>query len=116
MSDDGAANAFARFYAALVAETPADGARVVRFFDRKEFYSAHGDDADYVARTFYRVRGRSGRWSGVSRASGRRFASSRGAGASGARGGWRRDSNAARLSLETRARDGTRGGAMDRGD
>jgi len=56
MSDDGAARAFATFHRALVAETPANGARVVRFFDRKEFYSAHGEDADYVARTFYRVR------------------------------------------------------------
>lgn len=29
--------------------------QVVRFFDRKEYYSVHGAAADFVARTFYRT-------------------------------------------------------------
>lgn len=28
---------------------------MVRFFDRKEYYSVHGDAAEFVARTFYRT-------------------------------------------------------------
>ena len=62
--DDAASRKFVRFYRALVDEK--DGSRgegdattttrVVRFFDRKEFMSAHGDDAVYIARTFYKVR------------------------------------------------------------
>jgi DNA mismatch repair protein MSH2 len=62
--DDASSRKFARFYRALVDEK--DGSRgegdattttrVVRFFDRKEFMSAHGDDAVYIARTFYKVR------------------------------------------------------------
>jgi hypothetical protein len=30
--------------------------RTVRFFDRKDFMSVHGDDATYVAKEFYKVR------------------------------------------------------------
>ena len=62
--DDASSRKFVRFYRALVDEK--DGSRgegdattttrVVRFFDRKEFMSAHGDDAVYIARTFYKVR------------------------------------------------------------
>ena len=62
--DDAASRNFVRFYRALVDEK--DGSRgegdattttrIVRFFDRKEFMSAHGDDAVYIARTFYKVR------------------------------------------------------------
>ena len=61
--DDASSRKFVRFYRALVDEK--DGSRgegdattttrVVRFFDRKEFMSAHGDDAVYIARTFYKV-------------------------------------------------------------
>ena len=62
--DDASSRKFVRFYRALVDEK--DGSRgegdattttrVVRVFDRKEFMSAHGDDAVYIARTFYKVR------------------------------------------------------------
>ena len=55
--DDASSRKFVRFYRALVDEK--DGSRgegdattttrVVRFFDRKEFMSAHGDDAEYLS-------------------------------------------------------------------
>jgi len=64
--DDAASRNFVRFYRALVDEkdgsrgegdaTTTTTTRIVRFFDRKEFMSAHGDDAVYIARTFYKVR------------------------------------------------------------
>ena len=62
--DDAASTRFVRFFADVVASDGADettnttrnGRRVVRFFDRKDFMSAHGDDATYIARTFYKVR------------------------------------------------------------
>jgi hypothetical protein len=59
--DDAASTRFVRFFADVVAsdgadETTTNGRRVVRFFDRKDFMSAHGDDATYIARTFYKVR------------------------------------------------------------
>jgi hypothetical protein len=67
--DDAASRNFVRFYRALVDEkdgsrgegdaattTTTTTTRIVRFFDRKEFLSAHGDDAVYIARTFYKVR------------------------------------------------------------
>ncbi len=62
--DDAASRKFVRFYRALVDEKDSSRdegdatttTRVVRFFDRKEFMSAHGDDAVYIARTFYKVR------------------------------------------------------------
>lgn len=64
--DDAASTRFVRFFADVVAsdggadettnETRTNGRRVVRFFDRKDFMSAHGDDATYIARTFYKVR------------------------------------------------------------
>ena len=50
--DDAASAKFVRFYRGLPSET----ARVVRFFDRKDCISAHGDDAMYIARAFYKVR------------------------------------------------------------
>ena len=50
--DDDASARFVRFYRAL----PSEAARVVRFFDRKDCISAHGDDAMYIARAFYKVR------------------------------------------------------------
>jgi hypothetical protein len=50
--DDAASTKFVRFYRALPRETT----RVVRFFDRKDCISAHGDDAMYIARAFYKVR------------------------------------------------------------
>ena len=50
--DDDASAKFVRFYRAL----PSEAARVVRFFDRKDCISAHGDDAMYIARAFYKVR------------------------------------------------------------
>ena len=30
---------------------------IVRFFDRKGFYSVHGDAAIFIARTFYKTEG-----------------------------------------------------------
>lgn len=61
--DDAASTRFVRFFADVVASdggadetTTRHGRRVVRFFDRKDFMSAHGDDATYIARTFYKVR------------------------------------------------------------
>lgn len=69
--DDAASTRFVRFFADVVASdggqgggggggadetTTRNGRRVVRFFDRKDFMSAHGDDATYIARTFYKVR------------------------------------------------------------
>ena len=65
--DDAASTRFVRFFAERVASdgdagetttttTTGGRRRVVRFFDRKDFMSAHGDDATYIARTFYKVR------------------------------------------------------------
>ena len=59
--DDDASARFVRFYRAL----PSEAARVVRFFDRKDCISAHGDDAMYIARAFYKVRRARARGGGV---------------------------------------------------
>jgi DNA mismatch repair protein MSH2 len=32
-----------------------EDAKVLRIFNRKDFYSVHGDDATFVARTFYKT-------------------------------------------------------------
>ena len=56
MADADAETKFARVHARLIADDGRAGERVVRFFDRRDFYSVHGADAEYVARTFYKVR------------------------------------------------------------
>ena len=69
--DDANAVRFMKFYASLAGATAAATtdagesddvgqtvSRTVRFFDRKDFMSVHGDDATYVAKEFYKVRAR----------------------------------------------------------
>lgn len=62
--DDANAVRFMKFYASLARANGVEGeddvgqtmSRTVRFFDRKDFMSVHGDDATYVAKEFYKVR------------------------------------------------------------